>query len=311
MVRPETQGGEALLAWTAMMHWSYYADDVVVWAPGKVNFFLEILAKRPDGYHDLATLMATVRLHDTLVLQDDPTGALNLACTCGDLSTGPDNLVLRAAELLRQHVGQSRGARVRLVKRIPMQAGLAGGSADAAATLLGLNQLWRLKLPKAELADLAAQLGSDVAFFLHGDAAWCTGRGEVVEPAKLGRPIDLVLLCPKFGMPTPAVYREVKVPAEPASGEAIRSAATRGDVEALGRLLHNRLQPAAEKLDPRIAELHRRLADAGPLGSLMSGSGSSLFAVCRDEADAQRVAAELRRGADADEVEVHATRTCG
>jgi 4-diphosphocytidyl-2-C-methyl-D-erythritol kinase len=293
------------------MHWSYYADDVVVWAPAKVNLFLEILAKRPDGYHDLATLMATVRLHDTLVLQDDPTGALNLTCTRSDLSTGPDNLVLRAAERLRQHVGKKRGARIRLVKRIPMQAGLAGGSTDAAATLLGLNQLWKLQLPITELAELAAKLGSDVAFFLHGDTAWCTGRGEVVEPVTCGRPIDLVLLCPKFGMPTPAVYREVKVPAEPVSGDAIRTALVQGDLEALGRLLHNRLQPAAEKLDPRIAEYHRRLAETDPLGSLMSGSGSSLFAVCRDEVDAQRVAAELRRRADAGEFEVHVTRTCG
>ncbi len=293
------------------MHWSSYADDVVVWAPAKVNLFLEILAKRPDGYHELATLMAAVRLHDTLVLQNDPAGSLSLSCTRSDLSTGPDNLVLRAAELLRQHVGQTRGARIRLVKRIPMQAGLAGGSTDAAATLLGLNQLWKLQLPIAELAELAAKLGSDVAFFLHGDSAWCTGRGEVVEPVKLGRPIDLVLLCPKFGMPTPAVYREVKVPAEPVNGEAIRSAFEQGDIEAVGRLLHNRLQPAAEKIDARIGVLFQQLAGTGPLGSLMSGSGSSLFAVCRDEADAQRIAAELRRGADAGEVEVHATRTCG
>src|SRR5262245_31429007 len=136
-----------------------YADDVVVWAPAKVNLYLEILGKRADGYHELATLLVAVRLYDTLVLKPAPAGALTLSCSAPDLSCGPENLVLRAARLLQQHTGSSGGAAMRLIKRIPLAAGLAGGSTDAAATLAGLNELWRLDVDRQELMRLAGQLG--------------------------------------------------------------------------------------------------------------------------------------------------------
>lgn len=145
---------------------AHYADDVVAWAPAKVNLYLEVLSRRADGFHELETLMAAVSLYDTLVFKEDPTGDILLRCNRPDLSTGSDNLIRRAAELLRQHTGCTRGARVRLVKRIPLAAGLAGGSTDAAATLAGLNRLWSLGLTNVELAALGARLGSDVPFFL-------------------------------------------------------------------------------------------------------------------------------------------------
>src|SRR5947207_4295880 len=125
---------------------------VVVRAPAKVNLFLEVLAKRPDGYHEIATLMVAVSLYDTLEFKEDPTGHVRLQCDLPNLSTGPDNLVCRAAEALRRHAGITRGAAIRLTKRIPLAAGLAGGSTDAAATLAGLNQLWMVGLSVAELA---------------------------------------------------------------------------------------------------------------------------------------------------------------
>src|ERR1035438_4722023 len=117
------------------MHLSNYLDDVVVWAPAKVNLFLEVLGKRPDGYHEIATLMVAIRLYDTLVFRTVPIADLTLRCSSAQLSSGPDNLVLRAAKLLQERTGCRRGASIRLVKRIPMAAGLAGGSTDAAATL--------------------------------------------------------------------------------------------------------------------------------------------------------------------------------
>ena len=159
---------------------------VVVRAPAKVNLFLEVLAKRPDGYHEIATLMVAVSLYDTLEFKEDPSGALRLRCDVPELTTGPDNLVLKAAALLRQRTGCARGAEVRLTKRIPMAAGLAGGSSDCAAALDGLNRLWRLGLGRDELARLGGELGSDVPFFFHTPAAWCTGRGEVVTPVAAG-----------------------------------------------------------------------------------------------------------------------------
>jgi 4-diphosphocytidyl-2-C-methyl-D-erythritol kinase len=271
-----------------------HADSVVVRAPAKVNLFLEILAKRTDGYHDIATLIVAVSLYDTLEFREDTSGRIQLTCDQPDLATGPENLVCRAAERLRQHTGCSLGAAIRLWKRIPMAAGLAGGSTDAAATLAGLNQLWRLGLSAEELARLGAEIGGDVPFFFSTPAAWCTGRGEQVTPLALGQKLYFVLASPPIGLSTAAVYRGVTVPQNPESGDAIRRAATEGDVEAIGRHLHNRLQSPAEALCPEIADLHQRLARLDPAGQLMSGSGSSLFALCRDHDDALRVARQLR-----------------
>jgi 4-diphosphocytidyl-2-C-methyl-D-erythritol kinase len=279
------------------MRWIGLLQDVVVWAPAKVNLFLEVLGKRPDGFHQVATLMLAIRRFDTLWFKEDPSGQLHLECNRLDLSTGPDNLVLRAARLLQERTGCTRGCRVWLVKRIPVAAGLGGGSADAAATLVGLNQLWRLGLADRELEKLGAELGSDVPFFFHTPAAWCTGRGEIVTPVPAPRALDLVLLCPSFGCSTAEVYRRVEVPAAPLEGSAALAALAAGDVQALGGLLHNRLQPAAEKVAPQLVALQGRLRRLNPAGAILSGSGSTLLALCRNPIEVQRLATELRRDA--------------
>jgi len=273
-----------------------HGNAVVVWAPAKVNLYLEVLAKRTDGYHEIATLMVAVGLYDTLELKEDATGEIHLECDEASLTTGPDNLICRAAVLLRQRTGCARGARIALTKRIPLAAGLAGGSTDAAAALAGLNLLWNLGLTLQELVPLAQELGSDVAFFFSTPAAWCTGRGEQVASLQLGRPLWFVLLCPGFGLSTADVYRGVVVPDRPQTGEEIRQAASAGDVEALGRWLHNRLQPTAERLCPALADFQERLARLGPAGQAMSGSGTSIFALCRNQSEAERIGQELRNG---------------
>lgn len=271
-----------------------FADTTVVWAPAKVNLFLEILGKRADGYHEIATLMVAIRLFDTLILVDDPAGDCRLACDRPDLSTGPDNLILRAAALLREHTGCRRGAAIRLVKRIPLAAGLAGGSTDAAGTLAGLNALWGLGLAPNELAELAGRLGSDVPFFLGGPAAWCTGRGEIIRRLDVGAPLYLVLLCPQQGLSTADVYKGVTVPSEPKKGDPICQALVAGQVEEMGRLVFNRLQESAQQLCPELAGHLDRLRELNPAGTLMSGSGSTLFALCRDFRQALTVARHLR-----------------
>jgi 4-diphosphocytidyl-2-C-methyl-D-erythritol kinase len=278
------------------MHLSHYLNDVTVWAPAKVNLFLEVLGKRPDGYHDLATLMVAIRLYDTLVLRAHD--SLTLQCSDARLSAGPDNLVLRAAKLLQDRTGCKNGASIRLVKRIPMAAGLAGGSTDGAGTLCGLNRLWQLGLSDADLAKLGGEIGSDIPFFFHTPAAWCTGRGEIVTPLELPIPLYFVLLCPTFGLATAAVYKNVVVPQPAIDGEAIRAALAKGDVDNIGRLLHNRLQTAAESLEPRIGEFARMLAETKPAGSLMSGSGSTLFAMCRSADEAEGIADDLKERTD-------------
>jgi 4-diphosphocytidyl-2-C-methyl-D-erythritol kinase len=274
---------------------------VRVWTPAKVNLFLEVLRRRPDGYHDLATLMVTVGLYDTLEFHDSPAGPIALTCDLPGLATGPDNLVWRAAELFRQHTGIGRGVRIHLRKRTPLAAGLAGGSSDAAATLAGLNRLWRRGLNRTELASLGARLGSDVAFFFRGPAAWCTGRGEIVEPVRPGLTLHLLLAFPPVGLATPAVFQALTVPARPREGTEVRSAFVAGNHQALAAGLFNRLEEPALVLCPTLARLRQRLAEHNPAAVLMSGSGTTVFALCRGPSEAHRMARALgsiREGGD-------------
>jgi 4-diphosphocytidyl-2-C-methyl-D-erythritol kinase len=280
---------------------------VAVWAPAKVNLFLEVLAPRPDGYHEIATLLTAVDLYDTLTLDLDPSGGLSLTSDRSDLSVGPDNLILRAANLLKIRTGCPKGAAIHLTKRIPWAAGLGGGSSDAAAALAGLNDLWELGRSKPELAALGAELGSDVPFFFDTPAAWCTGRGEVVTAITLGRPLDFVLVCPEEGLSTAEVYRELVNAergtrnAEPKTSSELRVASSElaealaaGDVEWIARGMFNRLEEAATKLCPSVALWLRRLRQTEAAGCLLSGSGSCVFALCRDGNEALRVADAIR-----------------
>ncbi len=141
---------------------------------------------------------------------------------------------------------------------------------------------------------MAAELGSDVPFFFYTPAAWCTGRGEKVTPVKLGRPLYFVLACPPVGLATADVYRNVTAPEQPETGAEIRQALADGNVEVMGRLLHNRLQAPAERLCPQVSEVLGRLARLGPAGQMMSGSGSTLFALCRSHSEAWRLVRRLR-----------------
>ncbi len=284
---------------------------LVVLAPAKVNLYLEVLRRRDDGYHDLETLMVAVNLYDTLEFTEEPSGAVRLQCDHDNLSTGPDNLICRAAELVRQKAGHGGGVTIKLRKRIPLAAGLAGGSSDAAATLAALNRLWNLGWDRARLAEFGAGLGSDVPFFFSTPAAWCTGRGELVEPLGLGKPLDFVLVCPPVGLSTAEVFRSVTVAAEPRSGKEVCEAARTGDVEKFGQLLHNRLQEAAVRLNPAVGSAYERLARLGPAGQLMSGSGSTVFALCRDAGEALRLTRSLSQAREATAGErVFIVRSC-
>ena len=286
-------------------------DAVVAWAPAKVNLFLEVLARRPDGYHEIATLMVAVSLYDTLEFAPAPDDTLELTCDNDELSVGPDNLILRVAALLKAHSGTRRGARIKLSKRIPMAAGLAGGSTDAAAALAGLNLLWGLNQPANELASLSGQVGSDVPFFFHTPAAWCTGRGEKVQARELPRPLWFALACPRVGLSTAAVYGKGKVPEASVDGARIRDALAAGDPQTLGASLHNRLQETADRLRPELVLVRERLRRIGPTGCLMSGSGTSCFALCRDEREALDVVQSVRPEVGQTEIgRVYVVRSC-
>jgi len=269
---------------------------VEVLAPAKLNLFLEVLGKRPDGYHEIESLMVAVSLHDSLSFTDDPSGEISLRCNEPTLPVGGDNLVVMAAERLKASAGSLRGARIVLDKAIPAESGLAGGSSDAAATLLALDRLWDLRLPRERLLELAAEIGSDVTFFIHGPAAVCRGRGERVKPVLLKESYHFVLVRPPVGISTADIYRRVVPPQEPRPIGPTLEALSHGGLAELGRSLFNRLQPVAEDLRPELARVKDALAGLGPLlnGYLMSGSGSAYFGLCPDSAAAFRAAEILK-----------------
>jgi 4-diphosphocytidyl-2-C-methyl-D-erythritol kinase len=291
------------------------AATVEVLAPAKLNLFLEVLAKRPDGYHEIETLMTPVSLFDTLTLTplDDRHSESAGGANAGPieleteliaeprrersadevLPQGQGNIVVRALELLRVRSGCTRGARVRLVKRIPMAAGMAGGSTDAAAALAAANLAWELGWSDARLAEVAAEIGSDVPFFFSRTAAVCRGRGEIIEPIRGLPPLDFVVVKPPTGLSTANVYKACQ-PGDGSqrSGPLVETWQAGKTID-LGGLFHNRLQPAAESLNSSIRELARELQTQDTLGHRMSGSGTSYFALCRNARQARRLAATL------------------
>ncbi len=265
------------------------ADVVEVLAPAKLNLFLEVLAKRPDGYHEIESLMVAVDLFDELRFIADPSGDVTLRCDDPSLPVGSDNLVIKAANRLISSIGCRQGARIDLKKTIPAQAGLAGGSSDAAATLVGLDRLWNLGTPHGQLMRLAGEIGSDVAFFLQkSPAAVCRGRGEIVEEVTLPQALHFVLIRPHVGVSTAEVYQQVRPPVGPRPIDPVLDALANDDLSALGERMFNRLQSIAEATRPELIRVRDALAEYSPPfeGSLMSGSGSAYFGLCRDRASA-------------------------
>jgi 4-diphosphocytidyl-2-C-methyl-D-erythritol kinase len=281
-------------------------NSVTVAAPAKLNLFLKVLGKRSDGFHDLETLMVSVGLYDTLRLAAEPGGELTLTCRdAGRVSTDRParelppsdggNLVLKAAELLRQRAGIAHGARLELTKHIPLAAGLAGGSSDAACALVGLNRLWRLNLPASELHRLAAQLGSDVPFFLCPTAAAiCRGRGEIIEPRRLPLRLHFVIARPRSGLSTAEVFRHARPSSIAWSAARLADECAGGRLDHAMRYLHNDLQEPAERLNHEVTTLKAWFSRQPFLGHLMSGSGTSYFGLCHTHQQARQLAARLR-----------------
>ena len=259
-----------------------------------MNLALEVLGKRADGYHELATVMQTVDLADRLVLED--ADELALTTTALDLPTDSGNLALRAALLLREAAKVDRGVRVTLDKRIPVAAGLGGGSSDAAAVLVGLNRLWRLRWPVARLAEVAETLGMDVPFFLKGGVVLGTGRGERLT-AVTGMPLALVLVNPGTSLSTAAVYGRV-TPAMYSTGARAQTmmAALRTRKPAqVAASLYNGLEAAVTGVNAEIERMRAALVAAGALGAAMSGSGPTVFGVARSFEQARQIRARLSR----------------
>ncbi|MBW7904410.1 MAG: 4-(cytidine 5'-diphospho)-2-C-methyl-D-erythritol kinase [Phycisphaerae bacterium] len=286
-------------------------------APAKINLTLRVGPRRDDGFHEVESLVLLVPLCDEVAVEARDDGRLTLDCDCPDVPRDERNLALRAAALLRDvavdpagHV--TRGAHIRLVKRIPPGMGLGGGSSDAAAVLTVLNDLWHVGWPRDRLAAEAAALGSDVPLFFGGPLAVVSGRGERVRPLPLRPQGAIVLVLPALDVSTAAVYAAFDTlpppPARPSAdallarvaGETCAATpAERGVDRALplGRLateLYNDLFPAAQGVEPRLERLHALLSPGCASGLHLTGSGAALFCIPAREVDAERVAGELR-----------------
>lgn len=275
-------------------------------APAKLNLGLEIVGRRPDGYHELVTIFQTIALYDELTVVPAPPGSLTLAAdqTLG----GADNLILRAARALAAHANIATGAALSLEKGIPVAAGLGGGSSDAATTLRALRQHWGLQTTDAELAALATTIGADVPFFLRGGTALATGIGEVLAPLPPLGPSWFVTLTPTFPLP-PDKTRRLYAALTPR--DLNDGARTRAQAERLRRGLHldpallvNSFASPLERLFPALAAWRERLMVAGAPFVLPSGSGPTLYTVVNSE-DAGVALAEALGGCEA---RVHVAR---
>lgn len=265
----------------------------------KVNVFLRVLAAREDGYHDLESLVLPVSLADEVTVRADESlrvevqGAPELA---GDVSAGGLNLALVAALALADACPDAGGALIEIDKRIPVAAGLGGGSADAAATLSALNELWGCGLDPSTLAEVAERIGSDVPAMLVGGPVLVSGRGELLAPAEVA-PLWWVVVHMDFGVRSPDAYRwwdeESEKPGP--DPEPLLHAAAAGVAEALGPMLFNDLEPSVVRRHPEIGQAKARLLELGALGAMMSGSGSSVAGLARDRTHAEELAEGFER----------------
>lgn len=283
------------------MRFRRQGSSLVVDAPAKLNLFLEICGKRPDGYHNLETLMVAIGLCDTLRFMPltSPEILFRIRCVndadAQDLPIDDSNLIVRAARLLAEETGCRTGARIELVKRIPPASGMGGGSSDAAATLVGLNRLWRTGLDYDEIDRLAAQLGSDLNFFIRSPRlAVCRGRGELVSPVSLPQTLHFVVCRPPSGLSTASVFREWRTGSTSVrkSGELIKQLRS-GSVSAARNELHNALSKPAARLNGDIAATLKLLEECGGCAPLLTGSGSACFSLCASARHARQVGRRL------------------
>jgi 4-diphosphocytidyl-2-C-methyl-D-erythritol kinase len=279
--------------------------SVTVRVPGKVNLYLAVGDRRDDGYHDLTTVFHAVSLLDEVTVRNADVLSLEMAGEgVESLPADERNLAWQAAELMAEHVGRAPDVAISIEKSIPVAGGMAGGSADGAAVLVAMNTLWELGVPRRDLHALAAQLGSDVPFALHGGTALGTGRGEELATVLARNTFHWVLAFADDGLSTPAVFSEIDRLRETAGAgrdqpprlddpEPVLAALASGDPAELAPLLGNDLQPAALSLDPGLRRTLRAGADAGALAGIVSGSGPTCAFLCTSAAAAIDVGAEL------------------
>lgn len=265
--------------------------QISIAAHAKVNLILDVIGRRADGYHDLCMLMVRLSLHDRVEVALTADGKIAVDCPGLPLAAGEENIAARAARLFFAHTGSHQGAAIAIDKQIPAAAGLGGGSSDAAAVLLALNDLTGSALSRGELQGLGVRLGADVPFFLCGESAvWATGIGERLQPWRGLPPCFLVLVNPGFPVSTAWVYQNLGLTADRPETKIPRFPA---GVEALAALLRNDLESVTSARHAEIPLIKARLLESGAAGALMSGSGATVFGLFGDAVVAQRAAERL------------------
>lgn len=264
--------------------------EIIEKAPAKINLGLDALYKREDGYHELQMIMTSVDLADHLTFQRMEKPGIKLETNQSFLPVDRRNHVYQAAELLMKEFAIRGGVYIDIQKRIPVAAGLAGGSSDCAAALRGLNRLWDLDLSLTELAELGSQIGSDVPYCIYGSTAFVEGRGEVVTPMPAMPSCWVVLVKPKMSVSTASIFgslsfNKVEHPDIPGLMAAVQA----GDYQQMVNKLGNSLESVTIKRHPIIQQIKDRMLRFGADAALMSGSGPTVFALCDKESRAQRV----------------------
>ncbi|MDR9857620.1 4-(cytidine 5'-diphospho)-2-C-methyl-D-erythritol kinase [Paenibacillus sp. VCA1] len=265
-------------------------------APAKINLMLDVLHKRPDGFHEVEMVMTMVDLADRLEMSALPRNTIIITSQAGYIPLDEKNLAFQAARLIKDRYDVQSGVHIHLDKKIPVAAGLAGGSSDAAATLRGLNRLWNLNIPVHELQELGAELGSDVPFCVTGGTALATGRGEKLT--KVDNPLScwVILAKPPINVSTAEVYgkfRVADVKEHPSAGKMVE-ALQAGDFGAVCGRLGNVLEEVTLKLHPQVSQLKEAMLKLGADGALMSGSGPTVFGLVYKESKVARIYNGLR-----------------
>ncbi len=273
-------------------------------APAKLNLFLELHGTRPDGFHEIETFAVPIDYCDTIEFEPDGGNAIHLRILkdvhfdeTEIIPDGEANSVCKAIRFMqRRYLETGLGGQVTLHKQIPSQAGLGGGTSDAAAMVLLIDSAWNLNIPRSELASASAELGSDVPLFIHSRPVVCRGRGELTEPIDALPPLHFAVLVPKFRLSTAVVFRQhdLMEHTPPIRVKSILEAARTGDVEKIAALLFNRLETAAFALCPELENVRKTMEQLGPLAVRMSGSGTTLFALCRNRKEAEIIAGQLK-----------------
>ncbi len=273
-------------------------DKVTYSSPAKINLFLEVKGRREDGYHEILTWMQTIDICDSITIAKSPRDFSTLRSRDTSIPFGKRNLCIKAYETLRDQSSMEKSdtVEISLDKQIPLGSGLGGGSSNAASVITGLDELFNLGLDMRKRLDIAAQVGSDVPFFILGGGAIAQGRGEKLEQlAPLPKPIWLVVAKPEFSVSTGEAYKWLKKHKGSKSVDAgkLSKKIASGDLQFILDNMYNAFEPVIAEKFPQIDSIKKKMAEAGCLKSQMTGSGSGIFGICADEATAQAAASSL------------------